>query len=156
MGETGYSQDYNLKGFEDECMSFVLDDQLKKDTHFMYELDLSILLLMNDRGFPWFILVPKRPRVEEIMKLNDEDAALLMEEIREVSRFLDHFTKPHKINVASLGNVVRQLHVHVVARKENDRAFPKPVWSVPAEEDMSYTEEEVEAWRELTLDWFAP
>lgn len=137
-------------------MNFVLDEQLVKDTHFMFDLNLSRLLLMNDREVSWFILVPRRPRVEEIIKLNDEDAALLMEEIREVSRFLDHFTKPHKINVASLGNVVRQLHVHVIARKQDDRAFPKPIWSVPAEAEVSYTEEEVEAWRELVLDWFAP
>ncbi len=137
-------------------MNFTLDEQLINDTHFMYDLNLSRLLLMNDRELPWFILVPRRPRVEEIIKLNDEDAALLMEEIREVSRFLDHFAKPYKINVASLGNVVRQLHVHVIGRKQNDRAFPKPIWSVPAEGDVSYTDEEIEAWRELVLDWFAP
>ncbi len=137
-------------------MGFKLDDQLAHDTHFMYDLGLCRLLLMNDRELPWFILVPRRLKVEEIMKLNDEDSSLLMEEIREVSRFLDHFTKPHKINVASLGNVVRQLHVHVISRKENDRAFPKPIWSVPASGDVSYTQEEVEAWRELVLDWFAP
>jgi len=137
-------------------LQFHVDEQLVKDTHFMYDLDLSRLLLMNDRELPWFILVPRRPRVEEIIRLTDEDAALLMEEIREVSRFIDHFAKPHKINVASLGNMVRQLHVHVMGRKQNDRAFPKPIWSVPAVEDVSYTAEEVEAWRELVLDWFAP
>ncbi len=137
-------------------MNFVVDEKLLEDTYFMYDLNLSRLLLMNDREVPWFILVPRRPKVEEIMKLSDEDSALLMEEIREVSKFLDHFVKPHKINVASLGNVVRQLHVHVIARRPTDRAFPKPIWCVPGEGDLGYTDEEVEAWRELVLDCSLP
>jgi diadenosine tetraphosphate (Ap4A) HIT family hydrolase len=91
------------------------------------DLALSRLLAMNEANFPWLILVPRRAAVSEIIDLGDEQA-LLMDEIALVSRALKDQTRCDKLNVAAIGNVVAQLHIHVVARRKDDPAWPKPVW----------------------------
>ncbi len=138
-----------------EAKMFRLDPQLERDTFFLYDLTFSRLLLKNDRNLPWLILVPRKSHVEEIIHLSDEESIVLMEEIREVSRFLNHHMQPYKINIATLGNIVRQLHVHIMARLKNDRAFPEPIWSVKPGEQNSYLEEEVKEFQELVQQWFA-
>lgn len=107
---------------------FVLDARLAADTLAVGELDLSTLRLMNDRRFPWAILAPRRPGIAELFELARADRAILIEEIAIVSEALSSLAAAHKINVAALGNEVRQLHVHVVARKTDDEAWPAPVW----------------------------
>lgn len=107
---------------------FELHPQLAADTRALRELKLSSLLLMNNAVVPWLILVPRREAVREIVDLTRSDQMQLMDEIAQVSRLLRAEYNPHKINVAALGNVVPQLHVHVIARFENDPAWPKPVW----------------------------
>lgn len=107
---------------------FVLDARLAADTLAVGELDLSTLRLMNDRRFPWAILAPRRPGVAELFELARADRAALVEEIAIVSEALSSLAAAHKINVAALGNEVRQLHVHVVARMTDDAAWPGPVW----------------------------
>ncbi|MGY9005638.1 MAG: HIT domain-containing protein, partial [Alphaproteobacteria bacterium] len=89
---------------------------------------LSRALLMNDRRFPWIILVPERGGVREIHDLSIEDRAILMEEITLISTTLDGLFKPDKMNVGALGNIVPQLHIHVIARTSKDAAWPGPVW----------------------------
>ncbi len=82
---------------------------------------------MNDANFPWLILVPRRPGVSEIIDLGTEQATL-MDELALVSRALQDETRCDKLNIAAIGNMVPQLHIHVVARRKDDAAWPKPVW----------------------------
>jgi diadenosine tetraphosphate (Ap4A) HIT family hydrolase len=104
-----------------------LHPQLAADTVPVCELALSRLLAMNDTNFPWLILVPRRAGASEIIELGDEQS-LLMDEISLVSRALKDESRCDKLNIAAIGNVVPQLHIHVVARRKDDAAWPKPVW----------------------------
>ena len=103
--------------------------QLRDDTTSVCDLALSRLLSTNDADYPWLILVPRRANVAEIADLGDE-ATLLMGEIILVSRALKEVTRCDKINIAAIGNVVPQLHVHIVARWTHDPLWPKPIWGV--------------------------
>jgi len=107
---------------------FVLDAQLAADSLPLAELSLSKLRLMNDVRFPWLLLVPRRPDLAELIDLKDDERRILFDEISMVSAALRAATACDKLNVAALGNVVRQLHVHVIARFVTDAAWPKPVW----------------------------
>ena len=108
--------------------SFELDSRLAGDTLPVGDLALSSVLLMNDSRFPWLILVPRRASLSELTDLPEEDAATLMAEIRLTVGVVDALSKPDKVNVGALGNVVAQLHVHVVGRFRSDPAWPGPVW----------------------------
>ena len=107
---------------------FKLDDRLKNDTHFVGEWSLSLLLLHGDSNYPWFILVPKRAQICEIYELREEDQLGLFDESRILTTALMEIFRPDKLNIAALGNVVKQLHVHHIARYEDDVAWPAPVW----------------------------
>jgi diadenosine tetraphosphate (Ap4A) HIT family hydrolase len=107
---------------------FILHEKLLNDTIEIGRLDLSLLLLMNDRLLPWLILVPEREGVREIDELPADDRILLIEEIACVSKVLRSLYNPDKINVGALGNLVPQLHVHVIGRFVSDRAWPGPIW----------------------------
>jgi len=109
-------------------MSFVLDARLGADTLEIADLALSRLLLMNDSRYPWLILVPRREGLREIVDLDAPARARLMEEVAAVSHFVRGLSGVEKINVGALGNVVAQLHVHVVGRAAGDPAWPGPVW----------------------------
>jgi diadenosine tetraphosphate (Ap4A) HIT family hydrolase len=104
-----------------------LHPQLAADTVPVCDLALSRLLAMNDANFPWLILVPRRMGASEIIDLGAEQA-LLMDEMAQVSRALKDATRCDKLNVAAIGNLVPQLHIHIVARRKDDAAWPKPVW----------------------------
>jgi diadenosine tetraphosphate (Ap4A) HIT family hydrolase len=107
---------------------FELDSRLHNDTFFVCDLTLCRVLLMNDKQFPWLILVPMRNNIAEIIDLPEQEQQTLLAESAKVSTVLQQVFSPYKLNVGALGNVVRQLHVHHVARFENDVAWPKPVW----------------------------
>ena len=112
---------------------WALDPQLARDTTAVGDLPLCRVQLTNDANYPWLLLVPRRLHVVEIVDLDAVEQAQLMGEIAEAARALKAVTGCDKINVAALGNVVAQLHVHVIARSRNDAAWPKPVWgAVPA------------------------
>ena len=113
--------------------AFALDAKLEADTFELTTLRLCVARLMNDRRFPWVILVPARPQASEIIDLDAADRGLLMEEIALVSTVMRDLFQPAKLNVGALGNVVAQLHVHVVARMASDAAWPGPVWGTPPE-----------------------
>jgi diadenosine tetraphosphate (Ap4A) HIT family hydrolase len=104
-----------------------LHPQLHADTVPVCDLALSQLLAMNDANFPWLILVPRRVGASEIIDLGAEQS-VLMDEISRVSRALKDETRCDKLNVAAIGNMVPQLHIHIVARRKDDAAWPKPVW----------------------------
>ncbi|MBD8906934.1 HIT domain-containing protein [Methylorubrum zatmanii] len=110
--------------------AFTLDPRLAADTHPVGDLALCSVLLMDDARFPWLILVPRRDGLSELTDLTPEDAATAFEEIRIATRVIMALSRPDKVNVAALGNVVAQLHVHVVARFRSDPAWPGPVWGV--------------------------
>src|SRR6218665_3224485 len=105
-----------------------LHPQLEKDTINIGDLPLSRVLVIKDANYPWLLLVPRRPAVVEIIDLDEIEQAQLMVEITRVSRVLKAVTQCDKLNVAALGNAVPQLHVHVIARRKTDKAWPKPVW----------------------------
>ena len=107
---------------------FDLHPQLAADTIEAARWDCCRVLLMNDAAYPWLILVPQRPGLRELHKLSADDLALATAEIVRASRALEELFQPEKINVAALGNMVPQLHIHVIARFEDDPAWPKPVW----------------------------
>jgi len=107
---------------------FLLDPRLEADTIHLGDLPLSRALLMNDARFPWLILVPRRAGASEIADLDEVDATALMGEIRLSARLLAEIAGPDKTNVGALGNIVTQLHVHIVARFLSDPAWPGPVW----------------------------
>lgn len=109
-------------------MVFTLHERLAVDTLSVAELDLCCLLLMNNAAYPWLILVPRRENIREITDLSGEDRLQLMEEIALVSKALQDFSGAFKMNVAALGNMVPQLHIHIIARFEHDRSWPHPVW----------------------------
>ncbi len=113
-------------------MPFALDSRLAADTVPVGDLALCSVLLLNDARFPWLILVPRREGLSEVTDLSEEDAAALMEEIRVATRVMLDLSRPDKVNVGALGNVVAQLHVHVVGRFRSDPAWPGPVWGFGA------------------------
>lgn len=108
--------------------AFALDPRLSGDTIAIGELALSSVLLLDDSRFPWFVLVPRRASASELTDLDQEDARALMDEIRIATRVMLDLAGPDKVNVGALGNVVPQLHVHVVGRFLSDPAWPGPVW----------------------------
>lgn len=120
-----------------------LHPQLEKDTVNIGDLPLSRVLVINDANYPWLLLVPRRADVIEIVDLDEVAQAQLMTEINRVARALQDVTKPDKLNVAALGNVVPQLHVHIIARRRSDAAWPRPVWGVVP--PLAHDPQEVEA-----------
>lgn len=119
--------------------AFALHPQLVKDTLVVGELGLCCLRLMNDASYPWLVLVPRVADVRELVDLDEAQQLVLMRDIAAVSRALQACFLPDKLNVAALGNMVPQLHVHVIARYASDAAWPAPVWgrapAVPYAED---------------------
>ncbi|UXO83069.1 HIT domain-containing protein [Brucella intermedia] len=107
---------------------FELDKRLNADTFFVAKLGLCELRLMNDRRWPWLILVPRRPDLTEIHDMTPLDQTMLTFETGIVAQALKTVTACHKINTGALGNIVRQLHLHVIARSEGDAGWPGPVW----------------------------
>jgi diadenosine tetraphosphate (Ap4A) HIT family hydrolase len=107
-----------------------LHPQLTQDTIDIGDLPLCRVLVIKDANYPWLLLVPRREGAVEILDLDEVSQAQLMTETSRVARALKEITKCDKLNIAALGNVVPQLHVHVIARRKNDAAWPRPVWGV--------------------------
>jgi diadenosine tetraphosphate (Ap4A) HIT family hydrolase len=108
--------------------AFTLDPRLEADSAFVAQLALCELRLMNDYRFPWLLLVPRRAGMSEIAELDAEDQRLLWDEVNLATAALRACAPCDKLNLGALGNIVRQLHLHVVARREGDAAWPGPVW----------------------------
>ena len=107
-----------------------LHPQLKQDTIDIGDLPLCKVLVIKDANYPWLMLVPRRPEKVEIIDLDEVEQAQLMAEIARAARALKDITKCDKLNIAALGNMVPQLHVHVIARRTGDASWPRPVWGV--------------------------
>jgi len=117
-----------------------LDTRLANDCHILGKLDISLLLLMNNSLVPWFILVPETDETE-ITDLSKTDQEILLKEINLISDFVkDNFDVP-KLNIAAIGNIVSQLHIHIVGRSPSDYCWPNVVWGTKEKEP--YTDERV-------------
>ena len=106
---------------------FTLHPRLKADTTFIQKLTVSSLYLLNDSRYPWVVLVPERENLSELHDLSSLDYTSVMEEVRQLSKDLAICFTPKKINVGALGNLVPQLHIHIIARELDDHAWPGPV-----------------------------
>lgn len=107
---------------------FALDPRLAAETLPVGDLPVSSVLLLDDARFPWLVLVPRRPALREITDLSVADYGAVMDELRLAVRVMAKLMGPDKVNIGALGNVVAQLHLHVVARFHSDAAWPGPVW----------------------------
>ncbi len=130
--------------------AFRLDPQLARDTVAVGDLPHARVLLMNDANFPWLIVVPLRPGAVELFDLDDGERTRLMGTLAHLAQLLKELTGCDKINIAAIGNVVAQLHVHIVARRRDDAAWPRPVWGALSPRPYAAAERErlIEALRE--------
>jgi len=106
-----------------------LDPRLEADSTFVINLDLCQVRLHHNAAFPWILLIPKLEGIVELLELNPSEQQCLMQEIVLASQIMRNLFQPTKLNIASLGNIVPQLHIHIVARYENDKAWPGPIWN---------------------------
>ena len=111
-------------------MSFKLDRKFLKSSHHITDLKLCSIRLHDNSKFPWIIIIPKRIKITDITNLNSKDQILLMKELVYVSRLMKKLFKTSKLNVEKIGNLVPQLHIHVVARHKKDTSWPLSVWVV--------------------------
>ncbi|TQV87698.1 HIT domain-containing protein [Aliikangiella coralliicola] len=124
-------------------MSFQVHPQLVADSIQLGQFELCELLLINDSQYPWFVLVPRRPDIEEIYQLSDTDQKLLWSESASLSSSLVDIFNGDKLNIAAIGNLVPQLHVHHVVRFKHDPCWPAPIWGkLPM---VKYEVEQIEA-----------
>jgi diadenosine tetraphosphate (Ap4A) HIT family hydrolase len=126
-----------------------LHPQLSQDTIDIGDLPLSRVLVIKDANYPWLLLVPRRSGASEIIDLDEVEQAQLTTELGRVARALKAVTACDKLNIAALGNVVPQLHVHVIARRQGDAAWPRPVWGAapPLEHDPGELQDFIRALR---------
>jgi len=122
-------------------MTFELHPRLQQDCIEVGRFDLCRLLMMNDSQFPWFILVPEKPGLEEIYQLDKADRALLIEESCALASTLAALYRADKMNIAAIGNLVPQLHIHHIVRYRTDKAWPAPIWG--KFDSIPYHEEEI-------------
>ena len=120
------------RGHAGQPGGFHLHPQLAADSHPVAKLELCELRLMDDANYPWLVLVPRLAEARELIDLAQAPRRQLMDEIDQAARVLRALFRPHKLNVAALGNLVPQLHVHVIARYHTDIAWPRPVWGQAA------------------------
>ena len=111
-------------------MTFELDRKFLKSSHYLKDLKLCTIRLHDNSKFPWVVLIPKRNKIIDISDLNSKDQILLMKEIVYVSRIMKKLFKTSKLNIEKIGNVVPQLHIHIIARSKKDSTWPLSVWVV--------------------------
>ena len=111
-------------------MPFKIDKKFLKSSHHIIELKLCSIRLHDNSKFPWVILIPKRNKITDISDLNSKDQILLMKEIVHVSKIMKKLFKTNKINTEKIGNLVPQLHIHIISRSKKDSSWPLSVWVV--------------------------
>ena len=117
---------------------FILNSKLAADTFEVLSLEVSQLLLMNDARYPWLILVPQVSGMRDLHNLSTKQYQAVTQEIVQVSEVLESLAQAQKMNVGALGNMVPQLHIHIIARQTNDAAWPAPVWGVGEAQPYSH------------------
>lgn len=123
-----------------------MDERLQRDSDFLKQLELCELRLMKDGELDWFLLVPRVEGAQEIIDLTSSDQEILMKEIDYVCRELKNHNSG-KLNIGALGNVVRQLHIHILARNEGDRAWPGPIWGTKS--NIDFDPERLTFWKSI-------
>ena len=118
-------------------MPFKIDKKFLKSSHQLTELKLCSVRLHDNSKFPWVILIPKRNKITDMSDLNSKDQILLMKEIVHVSKIMKKLFKTSKLNIEKIGNMVPQLHIHIIARSKKDSSWPLSVWVVKGK---NYTE----------------
>jgi len=118
-------------------MPFKIDKKFLKSSHHIIELKLCSIRLHDNSKFPWVILIPKRNKITDISDLNSKDQILLMKEIVHISKIMKKLFKTSKLNIEKIGNMVPQLHIHIIARSKKDSTWPLSVWVVKGK---NYTE----------------
>ena len=113
-----------------DAVSFVIDSQLKQTSYPLTSLDVCDLRLVDDQRWPWLLIIPRVAHAVELIDITPDLRAQVWLEIDHVGRVMRDQFSPHKLNIAALGNQVRQLHVHCIARFPEDEAWPNPVWGV--------------------------
>lgn len=131
-----------------ERNTFNLAPELKRDTEQLtsingHSLSLCYMGIMNDKRYPWLILVPQKNNLTEIIDLTASDRHQLMDEITLVSEQMKSLFTPYKLNIGAIGNLVPQLHIHIIARQKTDHAWPNPVWGIG--DAQKYSELELES-----------
>jgi len=126
--------------------------QLEKDCIVLGEFSLCSLLLLNDSNYPWFILLPNRKGLSEIHQLSTDDRQQLFTESMFFCQCLEQVFQPDKLNIAALGNVVPQLHIHHIARFKTDACWPAPVWGSVAA--IPYTIKQLDNLKKQLISWF--
>ena len=111
-------------------MQFKLNKKFLKTSHYLIDLKLCTIRLNDNSKFPWIILIPKRNKITDISDLNSKDQTLLMKEIVYVSKVMKKLFKTSKLNLEKIGNIVPQLHIHIIARSKKDSSWPLSVWVV--------------------------
>jgi diadenosine tetraphosphate (Ap4A) HIT family hydrolase len=109
--------------------TFQVDLRLAESSTFITQLALSQVRLSHNAAFPWLLLIPQQDSLIEVIDLSPHDQHLLIQEIALVSQVMQKLFHPDKLNIATLGNLVPQLHIHIIARYQNDGAWPHPVWN---------------------------
>ena len=120
---------------------FELDSRLESGLLFVCDFELCQVRMMPDPECPWLVLVPKRAGMREIHELSESDQGLLLAEITRCTKLLEEKFTPEKINLGALGNIVPQLHIHLIARYLTDRAWPDPIWGVAMQNDPEKVEQ---------------
>ena len=111
-------------------MSFKIDKKFLKSSHYIIDLKLCSIRLYDNSKFPWVILIPKKNKITDISDLNSKNQILLMKEIVHISKIMKKLFKTSKLNVEKIGNIVPQLHIHIIARNKKDSSWPLSVWVV--------------------------
>ena len=119
-------------------MPFEIDKKFLKSSHYITELKLCSIRLYDNSKFPWVILIPKKNKITDMSDLNSKDQILLMKEIIHVSKIMKKLFKTSKLNIEKIGNMVPQLHIHIIARSKKDSSWPLSVWVVKGKK---YTKE---------------
>ena len=122
---------------------FKINNKFLKSSHYIVDLKLCSVRLNDNSKFPWLILIPKRKNVTDISELNSKDQTLLMKEIVLVSRLMKKLFKTSKLNIEKIGNIVPQLHIHIISRKKTDSSWPLSVWVVKGKKYSAKTLKEV-------------
>ena len=107
-----------------------INKKFLKSSHYIVDLKLCSVRLNDNSKFPWLILIPKRKNITDISELNSKDQILLMKEIVSASRLMKKLFKTSKLNIEKIGNIVPQLHIHIISRKKTDSSWPLSVWVI--------------------------
>lgn len=137
-------------------MTFIVDPRLEQSSYFLFDAPLSRVYLKNEANFPWLLLVPRLPDLSELHQLSGEASQQLMREIHCASNLMSTYFKADKINVGALGNIVQQLHIHVIARFQDDPMWPHSVWQTAAAACFTpYSDTKAQELINGMRDWFA-